>query len=324
MLFTIIVSIAAIIGGYFTIRYLLLLYAFKQISRELKDIQQDLSQNQIVHLPIPDKSLSKLLSVFNSIIEEIRKERQTYERRERDFQKQIENISHDLRTPLTVILGYLKLLNQPGQNNLKKNQELQETIEIIKHKSEIMKNLVNQFYDYSRLKAGDFELQLDRVDISRMLREALMGSYQILEEAHLEITVDIPEHPVWILGAEASLERIFSNLFQNAGRYADSFLHISLKEEEEAVSISFMNDTKTLSSDDISHLFERFYMQDQTRNQGGTGLGLTVAKLLAEETGGSLKAHEVPSDMEETNADAPNTLNICFELSMKAISSQKF
>lgn len=85
-----------------------------------------------------------------------------------------------------------------------------------------------------------------------------------------------------------------------------------------------MNDTKTLSSDDISHLFERFYMQDQTRNQGGTGLGLTVAKLLAEETGGSLKAHEVPSDMEETNAVAPNTLNICFELSMKAISSQKF
>lgn len=101
----------------YDILFLLIEQPEKVYSRELKDIQQDLSQNQIVHLPIPDKSLSKLLSVFNSIIEEIRKERQTYERRERDFQKQIENISHDLRTPLTVILGYLKLLNQPGQKS---------------------------------------------------------------------------------------------------------------------------------------------------------------------------------------------------------------
>lgn len=313
MLYIILIVIAVIIGGYFAFRYYSILYAFKEITNELNDIQQDLTKNQILDLPIPNRHLGKLLSSFNTTLEEIRVERRKYEKREQEFQRQIENISHDLRTPLTVILGYLKLIKKADNNRITANKEMSETLNIIEHKAEIMKNLITQFYDFSRINAGDYELPLDNVDVSRTLRESLMGNYQILEQAHLEIEIDIPDHPIWVLGEESALERIFLNLLQNAGRYADTYLCISIKECEQNVSISFMNDTRILSEDDVPHLFDRFYMQDSSRNQGGTGLGLTVAKSLAEEMGATLSANISDKKAEK------NKFAICFELLMKTI-----
>lgn len=310
MLYLILIIIAVIIGGYFAFRYFTILYAFKLIIKEISDIQQDVSQNQILHLPIPNRHLGKLLSSFNTTLEEIRKERQKYEKREKEFQRQIENISHDLRTPLTVILGYLKLISKS------EDKELVETIDIIEHKAKIMKDLVTQFYDFSRLNAGDYEISLNNIDVSRILRESFMGNYQILEQAHLQIEIDIPDYPIWVLGEESALERIFLNLFQNAGRYANTYLHVSIKECKQNISILFINDTRVLSEDDISHLFERFYIQDSSRNQGGTGLGLTVAKSLAEEMGAKLNAYIINK---ESASPKIETFKICFELSLKVI-----
>ncbi|MBX4267606.1 sensor histidine kinase [Clostridium estertheticum] len=307
--------ILAIIGGYFAFRYLSILYAFREITKDIREIQKDLTQNQILHLPIPNRDLEKVLCSFNYTLDEIRKERQNYEKREKGFQKQIENISHDLRTPLTVILGYLKLIKKTDKE-LNMDKELAEALEIIEHKAETMKILVAQFYDFSRLNAGDFGLTLNNVDISRTLKESLMGNYQILERSHLAIEVNIPEHPIWVMAEDSALVRIFLNLLQNAGRYANSFLKISMKEDGENVLISFINDTNMLSEDDIPHLFNRFYMQDSSRNQGGTGLGLTVAKLLAEEMGGVLEVSIV--DKESLNSEKCKFI-ICFELCIKVV-----
>lgn len=312
----IILAVIAIIGSYFTFRYFSILYAFREMTKEIQEIQKDLTQNQILHLPIPNRHLAKVMCSFNGTLEEIRKERQKYEKREKEFQKQIENISHDLRTPLTVILGYLKLVKNKDKVLSIKDKELEETLEIIGNKAEIMKTLVTQFYEFSRLNAGDYELSLTNVDISRTLRESLMGNYQVLEQSHLEVDINMPEHPIWVMGEEVALERIFLNLLQNSGRYADTYLHISIKEEEQNVSISFINDTNRLSEDDIPHLFDRFYMQDSSRNQVGTGLGLTVAKSLAEAMGGMLKASIVDKELLKTER---NKFTICFELYMKAI-----
>lgn len=315
MLF-IILAVIAILGSYFTFRYFSILYGFREMIKEIQEIQKDLTQNQILHLPIPNRHLAKVMCSFNGTLEEIRKERQKYEKREKEFQMQIENISHDLRTPLTVILGYLKFLKNKDKEFSKKDNELEETLKIIENKAEIMKTLVTQFYEFSRLNAGDYELSLNNVDISRTLRESLMGNYQLLEQSHLEVDINIPEHPIWVMGEESALERIFLNLLQNAGRYADTYLHISIKEEDQNVSISFINDTNILSEADIPNLFDRFYMQDNSRNKGGTGLGLTVAKSLLEEMGGTLKANIVDKEFLKNEI---NKVTICFELCMKVI-----
>ena len=312
-----ILIIIAVIGIYFAFRYVSLLYAFRKMIKEMQEIREDLTQNQMLHLPVPNRHLAAVMSEFNNTLEEIQKERQKYEKREKEFQKQIENISHDLRTPLTVILGYLKFVK--NRKYLEQNEELKETLKIIEHKAETMKSLVTQFYEFSRLNAGDYKLKLNNVDISRILRESLVGNYQFLEQSDLKVDIDIPEHPIWVIGEEAGLERIFLNLMQNAGRYADTSLNIMVKETEKNVTISFINDTTRLSEEEASHLFDRLYMQDSSRNQEGTGLGLTVAKSLAEEMGGTLEVHMDVPDLSEIDSDKSI---VSFELCMPVVKKQ--
>lgn len=310
-LFILIVIIIAC--GYFAFRYFSLINALKETTMELEDIRKDLSQNRILHLPLPDKHLENLLISMNATLKETHKERQSYGKREKEFQKQIENISHDLRTPLTVILGYLKLIDK-SENMLQTDSELAETLQIMKQKAETMESLVSQLYSFSRLGADNYELTIHEVDINRILKETLLGSYQILEKSGISVNTALPDTVVWVWGEETALERVFSNLLQNAGRYANSFLNIYLEEAAGKVIVHFENDAKGLSEHDILHLFDRFYMQDNSRHQGGTGLGLTIARSLAEKMDGSLRAYKTDCEApEKTAAD-----NIClhFELCM--------
>ena len=267
-------SVAIVIAVYFATRFFLLKKAMKEANREFRDILKDIQQNQILHMEMPDKELENMAQSVNQALEQIRTERQEYEKRERAFQSEIENISHDLRTPLTVILGYLKLMK--GQ------KEPDMEMETIERKAKTMQRLVTDFYDLSRLSARDYEVEIKETDVGRILRESLMDSYHILEKCALELEAEIPEHIIEVLGDASALERIFLNLIQNAGRYAQSFLHVFVREQKQQVWICFENDAFNVTEADVEHLFERFYRKDRARTQEGTGLGLTVAKQLAE------------------------------------------
>ena len=278
MLSTIIILILAAAGGYFAYRWFTLRNALRQTRAELALVRQDLSQNQMLHLPLPDAELSALLDDFNTLLTDIQRERQSYAKRERAFQRQIEAISHDLRTPLTVILGQLKLFKRNHAAAIVHDPELAETVAILEQKTETMKNLVSQFYDYSRLAADDMHLSLSRVDAGRILREALA--------------------------------RVFQNLLQNASRYAASKLALSAEATDERLILCFTNDSHTLALDDVPRLFERFYTPDDSRHQGSTGLGLPVARALAEEMQGTLTA-SAEQDGEH--------LTLHFRLALKAL-----
>ena len=169
--------------------------------------------------------------------------------------------------------------------------ELAETVAVLEQKAETMSSLVGQFYDYSRLAADDMPLTLERIDAGRILREALAGNYQLLADAQLHIDADLPEHPLWVLGDTAALSRIFQNLLQNAGRYAESRLSLYAEENNNQLILQFTNDTSRLKGEDVDHLFDRFYTSDASRHQGSTGLGLTVAQALAEDMQGQLTAN---------------------------------
>ena len=311
----VIIAILLILSGFFAFRYFSLIYAMNQIKNEVLDVQQDLTQNQMLHMPLPEKHMKELLCSLNSLLEEIQKERKRYETQEKEFRKQIENISHDLRTPLTVILGYIKLYKNAHAEQIANDPDLTEMIITLESKSETMKNLVTQFYDYSRINAGDYKLQLNTVDVAKMLRESLMGNYQVLEHSDLKVDVMIPEHPVWVLGSESALERIFVNLLQNVSRYADTFFQIKIREDNDSAYISFINDTSLLSDEDLPHLFERFYMQDGARNQNGTGLGLTVAQSLAKEMGGVLSVEKI----EHPDGLDCSGIVVCFHLKVRRL-----
>ena len=289
--------LALALAAYFAIRLYLLKRALKETSDQLQDIQKDLKQNQVLHLPLPDHDLENLMSSINCSLDSIRNERKDYAKRESEFQSEIEAISHDLRTPLTVILGYLGFLQK---QRLSLTTEQKEMLDIIERKARSMETLISQFYDYSRLNANDYEISIEEIDVGRTLREVFAENCIMLERAALKVKTDFPNHPVWVEGDATALERIFSNLFQNAGRYANHFLNISIQESGTSVQIVFENDTQKTNADNIPYLFDRFYMADTSRNKGGTGLGLTIAKCLAEEMAGSLTADLINGEGKET------------------------
>lgn len=293
----ILLTLVLVLAAYFAFRFYLLKKALKETSEQLQVIQKDLKQNQVLHLPLPDHDLEALMSSINCTLDAIRSERKDYAKRESEFQAEIEAISHDLRTPLTVILGYLGFLQK---QRLSLTADQREMLDIIERKARSMEILISQFYDYSRLNANDYEIKIEEIDVGRTLREVFAENCMMLEKAVLQVKTDFPNHPVWVEGETTALERIFSNLFQNAGRYANHFLNISIQENGTSVQIIFENDTLKANADNIPHLFDRFYMADTSRNKGGTGLGLTIAKCLAEEMAGSLTADLINGEGKET------------------------
>ena len=305
--FLCIITLASAI--FFAVRFFLLKRAIRGADRDLQEIRKDLQQNQILHLSTPDREVESLMKTVNQTLEDIRTERQEYEKRERAFQSEIENISHDLRTPLTVILGYLKWMKV-------QQEQTPEMLETIERKAEYMQKLVEDFYDLSRLTAKDYEVEMKTADVGRILREALMDSYQMLEHQKLELNAKIPDHAIEVPGDEAALERIFSNLLQNAGRYAHRFLQVFIVESGERVWICFENDVENMKASDAEQLFERFYRKETARTQGGTGLGLTVAKQLASAMGAELTA-DLIRESEDKAEESRQKLR--FTLAMKKV-----
>lgn len=280
-----ILAAAVLAAIYFCIRCILLQRAVKEAAEELREITEDLEQNRIVKLPGPQHELEMLLEEVNRNLEAIRRTRVTYQEKEHTLQKQIENISHDLRTPLTSILGFLDLIDEETLH-----EEDRESLDIVKKKARSLKKLIAQFYDLSRLTAGDYEVDVQKVDIGRILRETVLDSYQELIRKELDVIMDIPDEAIFALADEDGLERIFINLVQNAGRYAQNTLRVSIRESTDHVTVLMENDTKYLDEDEVDSLFDRFYTSDHSRSEGSTGLGLPIARYLAENMGGELTA----------------------------------
>ena len=272
---------------YLWYRFLALKRTIAQANRQLQEISGELEENRIVKLAAPERELEAFLVTVTGNLKQIRRERLEYQRRERQWKEQVETISHDLRTPLTAVLGYLKLVD-----NETLPPEEREFLEIALKKSQNLQRLVNQFYELSRVSSEDFKLKREQTDTARLLRECCLEQYTLFEQAGLELKLSIPEYPLWLSTDSEALERIFVNLLQNAARYGKSLLEVEVKEgEENHVEYLFRNDLpEEVEEVDPGLLFERFYMQERSRTRGGTGLGLTIAKHLAERLGGSIQA----------------------------------
>lgn len=304
-----------LLAVYFGCRLFLLRKSMKRAIEDLKDISSNLEENRVLKLSAPDKELEELLKTINQNLQAVRKQYAGYQKKEQVLKEQIENISHDLRTPLTAILGYMKMMDQKEMT-----KQDQEFLEIAIKKSYTLQELTAQFYELSRVTDKEFGLNLETVDVGRILRETCLDHYRLIEEARLQFEMDFWEcrdfdldlgqdnssrtvpargrkerldSPADIQGNGQALERIFCNLLQNSIRYAESWLKVCLLKSSDAkkVRITFENDISQLTEpEDPSRLFERFYMQERARSRGGTGLGLTISKSLTEHMRGTIKA----------------------------------
>ncbi len=280
----VLLAVAACLG----LRLYTLYRSIEKAERELREISAELFENRAVKLHTPDGRLEHLLSAVNDNLEVIRLERAAGQKQEKKLKEQIENISHDLRTPLTSMRGYLKMM--AAEEMSEENREFLQTA--IK-KTYTMQSLTEQFYQLTRVTSSDFALKLEAVDASRILKETCLENYPLLEKAGLAVAFPAFDVPVIVKGNQEALSRIFANLIQNSTRYAQSRLAICLmqKPEDETVCFLFTNDiSKDQEIPEPERLFERFYMQENSRTHDGTGLGLTIGKTLAEHMGGTMRA----------------------------------
>lgn len=282
----VIIVILSVISVYFSARFFLLSKNIKEVSKDFMEISQDIERNRRLTLNSPNKNLENLLMYINEYLEKTQKEKIKSMNREREIRKEIENISHDLRTPLTSILGYLELMRDDDTTQ----EEQVEYISIIERKSKALQNLIQTFYDVSRLEANDYKMNMQVIDIHKELMEHMLLYYNDFEKRNLNVNIDMIDECVNIEGDIKSIERIFNNLIQNAIKYSKSSLEVKLNKNKEYVNITFINDTENLEEKDVDNLFNRFYMKDESRHNHSSGLGLTVTKLLIECMNGEIDA----------------------------------
>lgn len=232
-------------------------------------------------LPCPSAGAEELLVCLNDLLELRQSEKADYRRKEQELRRQIANVSHDLRTPLTSILGYLQLL-EGDDLPLEKRREY---FQVIEGRARTLQTFIASFYDLSRIEGGELPLEREKVDLARALSNQLTAAYEQIEEAGLEMEVNIADHlpPVW--ADSGAVTRIFSNLLTNALRHGSDTLSVKLYREGGYIISSFSNRADDLTAEDAAHVFERFYTADKMRTGQSTGLGLAIVKALAERMG---------------------------------------
>ena len=232
-------------------------------------------------IPCPNGAAEELFTAVNRLLELRQEESAAYRRKELELRRQIANVSHDLRTPLTSILGYLQLLEQPDLPADKRA----EYLSVVEGRARTLQTFIGAFYDLSRIEGGELPLEREQVDLARALSDQLADSYEQLKQAGLTVEADLQPGlpPVWADGG--AVTRIFSNLLTNALRHGGGELAVRLYREDSQIVSGFSNPARNMTAEDAAHVFERFYTADKMRTGQSTGLGLAIVKALAERMG---------------------------------------
>lgn len=273
------------ISVYFSARFFLLSKNIKEVTKDLKEICGDIESNRKLIFISPNKNFESLLIEVNKYLEKTQLEKIKHVKVEKEIRKEIENISHDLRTPLTSIRGYLELIKDESSTS----EEKHEYINIIDKKSKNLQNLIQTFYDLSMLEAKEYKLQIETIDINKMLREQLLDFYNEFDKRAINVDIDLGQEAINVQGDVNALYRIFTNMIQNSIKYSKTTFKAYLEKNDNEAIVIFVNDTNELNEEDIQNLFKRFYMKDTSRNSQSSGLGLTITKLLVEAIGGRFK-----------------------------------
>ncbi len=226
-----------------------------------------------------DKQMQRLAAELNRRLRKIRKDQLRYISGDRELKDAITNISHDLRTPLTAIMGYLQLMKE-----IPKSEKLEQYLEIIKGRAEAMKQLTDELFRYS-VVLSEQDSQPEQTDVNKVLEDSVMSYYGAMSEKGITPTVDICEEKITRFVDPTALARVFANLMNNAIKYSGGDLAITLAQP---CVITFSNKAQELSSTQVERLFDRFYTVEAAHKS--TGLGLSIARTLVEQMGGTITA----------------------------------
>jgi len=255
------------------------------MKRSVREIEEGFHErlitgtNTLIDISCHDKDIKRLAGSINKELKKLRSERHRFIQGDKELKNAITNISHDLRTPLTAICGYLSLLSEE-----EKSAEVTRYFEVIENRVEVLKGLMEELFKYSVISAEE-KLVFEEVSLNAALEESIAAYYAALKEKGIVPVISMPEEKIIRRLDKAALSRIFANLLNNALKYSDGDLEIILKNTGEIV---FTNTSGALSEVEVGRMFDRFYTVENAGKS--TGLGLSIAKKLIEDMNGTITA----------------------------------
>lgn len=237
--------------------------------------------NTLIDLSSRDRHMRRLADDINKELEKLKSDRRRYQQGDQELKNAVTGISHDLRTPLTAICGYLDLLERE-----EKTEAVSRYLGIIRGRVDTMRQLAEELFHYSAFTSVSDDPQKEPLSLNRCLEDSVSALYGALTQNHITPEISLPDRKVCRVLSRSALARIFGNIISNAVKYSDGDLSITLCENGE---ITFANHASGLDEISAGRLFDRFYTV-QTASEGSTGLGLSIARTLTEQMGGDISA----------------------------------
>lgn len=271
-----------------TIAVILLLVKIYFMKISAREIAEKLSEklsadtNTLIDISSGDRDMRALAEKLNVQLRQLREERRRFRHGDTELKEAVTNISHDLRTPLTAVFGYLDLLERE-----EKSDTVQQYLGQIRGRTEAMKTLTEELFRYS-IVASSQPLKYEKLCVNSVLEESLAEFYGAIVQKGITPKIEITETRVERILDKTALKRIFGNIIGNAVKYSGGDLFVTLAEDG---TTTFSNIAEGLDSVAVGKLFDRFYTVETAGNS--TGLGLSIAKLLAEQMCGTITAEYV-------------------------------
>lgn len=250
----------------------------REITRELAE-KLNSDTNTLIDISSVDGDMRRLASELNVCLERLRKDRLIFRRGDLELKNAVTNISHDLRTPLTAICGYLDLLEQ-----CEVSDEVRGYLKQIENRTEHMRQLTEELFRYS-VVASEQERKLERLCVNDVLEESIAAFYAAIKGRGITPEINITEKRVEVIADRSALLRIFSNIISNMLKYSSGDFFVAM---DDSGRIEFKNSSERLEKLSVDKLFDRFYTVETGDNS--TGLGLSIAKLLSEQNNAVLSA----------------------------------
>lgn len=264
--------------------------------REFRRINKEIINNLDEYINLKttsiDKDVENLIQSINLIFDSKQKIVAEKKENEEKLRASITNMSHDLRTPLTSIIGYLQMIKSEKQSEGDKK----EYIEIVERRTKALQQLINSFYDLSRIEGNEYKFNYKKVNLSNVLCENIAVFYNDFINNNIEPIIEVEENIKEIISDDVAISRIFSNLIGNMIKHGENFVKITLKQEDNLIVTEFINNVTEVTEENLDKLFDRFYTVDNSRSDKNTGLGLYITKILVERLG-----YFIDAKMEEEN-----------------------
>lgn len=276
----ILVAVLLIIIVFLTLKICLMKKSAQEISEAFLDrLTED--TNTLIDISSRDRHMRELAREINIQLNKLKEERHRFQQGDMELKDAVTNISHDIRTPLTAVCGYLDLLDRE-----EKSEDAARYLKIIRSRTEILRQLTEELFRYSVFTSAADGTPAEPIVLNRLLEESISAFYAVLRQREITPRITLPEEKVRRTLSRSACSRLFGNLISNALKYSDGDLEITLKETGEII---FSNHASRLDEIQVGRLFDRFYTVE-TASSRSNGLGLSIARVLTDQMGGTISA----------------------------------